>query len=268
MAAGPLPPSGGPPAADRECRPHVRPSRHAAALSGQGPRAPGQFAMNRNPGHRRARGTASGGRGQAGPRRLALADAARRPPPAPQPRPPAITPQARKSWWIPTARCRPRGTACSSARTGSRSPRRTRRCLLRRADHPPAAARRRVPRRPAAGPAWTLPCAEIEDAPALQWRGGHLDVSRHFFPKRAVLSVHRHAGRAQAEPAAPAPDRRPGLADREPHHPGPAPDRVAPDADPDRPGPRAAEGLRRHPARRLLHPRGPGRDRRLRRRSA
>jgi hexosaminidase len=40
---------------------------------------------------------------------------------------------------------------------------------------------------PVPGPAWTLPCAEIEDAPALGWRGGHLDVSRHFFPKRAVL---------------------------------------------------------------------------------
>lgn len=40
---------------------------------------------------------------------------------------------------------------------------------------------------PVAGPAWTLPCAEIEDAPALSWRGAHLDVSRHFFPKRTVL---------------------------------------------------------------------------------
>ncbi|HEY2488751.1 MAG TPA: beta-N-acetylhexosaminidase [Streptosporangiaceae bacterium] len=40
---------------------------------------------------------------------------------------------------------------------------------------------------PVAAPGWTLPCAEIEDAPALSWRGGHLDVSRHFFPKRTVL---------------------------------------------------------------------------------
>ena len=40
---------------------------------------------------------------------------------------------------------------------------------------------------PVQGPPWTLPCAEIEDAPALRWRGGHLDVSRHFFPKRTVL---------------------------------------------------------------------------------
>jgi len=37
------------------------------------------------------------------------------------------------------------------------------------------------------GAAWLIPCAEIEDAPALAWRGGHLDVSRHFFPKPVVL---------------------------------------------------------------------------------
>jgi hexosaminidase len=30
-------------------------------------------------------------------------------------------------------------------------------------------------------------CAEIEDAPALAWRGAHLDVARHFFPKYTVL---------------------------------------------------------------------------------
>jgi hexosaminidase len=40
---------------------------------------------------------------------------------------------------------------------------------------------------PVRGAPWTLPCAEIEDAPALRWRGGHLDVSRHFFPKRTLL---------------------------------------------------------------------------------
>jgi len=34
---------------------------------------------------------------------------------------------------------------------------------------------------------WVIPCAEIEDAPALAWRGGHLDVARHFFPKPVVL---------------------------------------------------------------------------------
>ena len=36
-------------------------------------------------------------------------------------------------------------------------------------------------------PAWSVPCAEIEDAPVLPWRGAHLDVSRHFFPKTTVL---------------------------------------------------------------------------------
>ena len=36
-------------------------------------------------------------------------------------------------------------------------------------------------------PAWAVPCAEIEDAPVLSWRGAHLDVSRHFFPKPTVL---------------------------------------------------------------------------------
>jgi hexosaminidase len=40
---------------------------------------------------------------------------------------------------------------------------------------------------PLPGPGWTLPCAEIEDAPALEWRGAHLDVARHFFPKATVL---------------------------------------------------------------------------------
>ena len=42
---------------------------------------------------------------------------------------------------------------------------------------------------PVPGPAWNLPCAEIEDAPALAWRGAHLDVARHFFPKRTVLAL-------------------------------------------------------------------------------
>jgi hexosaminidase len=37
------------------------------------------------------------------------------------------------------------------------------------------------------GRPWTIPCAEIEDAPALAWRGAHLDVARHFFPKHTVL---------------------------------------------------------------------------------
>jgi hexosaminidase len=41
---------------------------------------------------------------------------------------------------------------------------------------------------PVPGPPWRLPCAEIDDGPALSWRGGHLDVARHFFPKNVVLS--------------------------------------------------------------------------------
>ena len=36
---------------------------------------------------------------------------------------------------------------------------------------------------------WLLPCAEIEDAPALAWRGAHLDLARHFFPKRELITL-------------------------------------------------------------------------------
>jgi hexosaminidase len=39
---------------------------------------------------------------------------------------------------------------------------------------------------PGAAP-WSIPCAEIEDGPALAWRGAHLDVARHFFPKPVLL---------------------------------------------------------------------------------
>jgi hexosaminidase len=42
---------------------------------------------------------------------------------------------------------------------------------------------------PAAAASWPLPCAEIDDTPALAWRGAHLDVARHFFPKRELLTV-------------------------------------------------------------------------------
>lgn len=41
---------------------------------------------------------------------------------------------------------------------------------------------------PVPGQPWQLPCAEIDDAPALPWRGGHLDVARHFFPKNVLLN--------------------------------------------------------------------------------
>jgi len=40
---------------------------------------------------------------------------------------------------------------------------------------------------PATTVPWSLPCADIQDAPELSWRGAHLDVSRHFFPKPTVL---------------------------------------------------------------------------------
>jgi hexosaminidase len=34
--------------------------------------------------------------------------------------------------------------------------------------------------------AWTIPAVEIEDRPRFAWRGMHLDVARHFFPKEFV----------------------------------------------------------------------------------
>jgi hexosaminidase len=37
------------------------------------------------------------------------------------------------------------------------------------------------------GVAWKIPGVEIEDFPRFQWRGGHLDVGRHFSPKEFVL---------------------------------------------------------------------------------
>lgn len=36
-------------------------------------------------------------------------------------------------------------------------------------------------------PALKVPCLEITDKPAFSWRGMHLDVSRHFFPKEFIL---------------------------------------------------------------------------------
>lgn len=37
------------------------------------------------------------------------------------------------------------------------------------------------------GTAWRVPAGEVEDQPTLGWRGGMLDVSRYFFPKRTLL---------------------------------------------------------------------------------
>ena len=42
---------------------------------------------------------------------------------------------------------------------------------------------------PVPGEEWWLPSAEIDDEPALSWRGAHLDVARHFFGKREVLTL-------------------------------------------------------------------------------
>lgn len=36
---------------------------------------------------------------------------------------------------------------------------------------------------------WRIPAAEIGDAPALSWRGAHIDVARHFFTKRELLAL-------------------------------------------------------------------------------
>jgi hexosaminidase len=41
---------------------------------------------------------------------------------------------------------------------------------------------------PAAGE-WNLPCAEIDDRPALRWRGALIDVARHFSTKRELLAL-------------------------------------------------------------------------------
>lgn len=36
---------------------------------------------------------------------------------------------------------------------------------------------------------WSVQCAQIEDRPALAWRGAHIDVARHFVPKRELLAL-------------------------------------------------------------------------------
>lgn len=37
------------------------------------------------------------------------------------------------------------------------------------------------------GRQWKLPCLTVEDKPRFGWRGAHLDVARHFFPKPKIL---------------------------------------------------------------------------------
>jgi hexosaminidase len=50
---------------------------------------------------------------------------------------------------------------------------------------------------PVAGVRWTVPAVTIEDHPRFAWRGGHLDVGRHFMPKEFVkkyidlLALHK-----------------------------------------------------------------------------
>ena len=36
------------------------------------------------------------------------------------------------------------------------------------------------------GKDWRMPCVRVEDSPRFPWRGMHLDVGRHFFPKEFV----------------------------------------------------------------------------------
>ena len=104
-----------------------------------------------------------------------------------------------------------RATGSRSTRSGrSSSPGDARRAAARGADPPPA--RRpavHAPRPP--GEPLVLPAVEIEDAPRFAWRGGHLDVARHCFPAPSS-PLRRPAGDAQAERAAPPPQRRPGVA--------------------------------------------------------
>ena len=43
-----------------------------------------------------------------------------------------------------------------------------------------------LPDRLQPGKEWKIPCVEIKDAPRFKYRGMHLDVSRHFFPKEFI----------------------------------------------------------------------------------
>lgn len=45
------------------------------------------------------------------------------------------------------------------------------------------------------GVAWTIPAVAIKDEPRFGWRGLHLDVSRHFFPKEFIKKYLDHMAR-------------------------------------------------------------------------
>ncbi|MFI6509378.1 beta-N-acetylhexosaminidase [Streptosporangium sp. NPDC050855] len=39
------------------------------------------------------------------------------------------------------------------------------------------------------GAVWSVPACRVRDAPRFSWRGAHLDVARHFLPRREVLRM-------------------------------------------------------------------------------
>ena len=69
-----------------------------------------------------------------------------------------------------------------------------------------------MPGRVCPGRPVTVDGIEIEDGPRFAWRGVHLDVARHFFPKSFVLKLVDLDEPPQIQRASSPPDRRPGLA--------------------------------------------------------
>ena len=91
---------------------------------------------------------------------------------------------------------------------------------------------------PVAGVAWRMAAVAIEDYPRFAWRGGHLDVARHFMPKEFVkkyidllalhklntlpLAPHRGPGLAARDQEVSAADRGGRLAQRDARRPVPS----------------------------------------------